>query len=210
MVKKIRRKVKKIAMKASLVSMELEDLTEENKDHKKKLSDDFSDEFDFLEWKRKQAEQAEEPKLPPKPEKTDEDDDLEISKPEAPSEIKKLYRAIATKTHPDKVEDEYYNELFQTAAAAMEEENWMALVEIAGELQLDIDFLSDETCEIIEKSIERNEQQIGAIKNSFSFMWANQKTDKDREIFTLLFYKQFKINAEEFNTWLREHKGKSS
>ena len=190
--------------------MELEDLTEENKDHKKKLSEDFSDEFDFLEWKRKQAEEAEEPKLPPKPEQTDEDDDLEISKPEAPSEIKKLYRAIATKTHPDKVEDEYYNELFQTAAAAMEEENWMALVEIAGELQLDIDFLSDETCEIIEKSIERNEQQIGAIKNSFSFMWANQKTDKDREIFTLLFYKQFKINAEEFNTWLREHKGKSS
>lgn len=190
--------------------MELEDLTEENKDHKKKLSDDFSDEFDFLEWKRKQAEETEEPKLPPKPEQTDEDDDLEISKPEAPSEIKKLYRAIATKTHPDKVEDEYYNELFQTAAAAMEEENWMALVEIAGELQLDIDFLSDETCEIIEKSIERNEQQIGAIKNSFSFMWANQRTDKDREIFTLLFYKQFKINAEEFNTWLREHKGKSS
>ena len=38
MVKKIRRKVKKVAMKASLVSMELEDLNEEDKENKEKLN----------------------------------------------------------------------------------------------------------------------------------------------------------------------------
>lgn len=207
MVKKIRRKVKKIAMKASLVSMELEDLTEENEEHKKKLNKDFSDEFDFLEWKRKQSEESKEAQ----PEvKLPDDEDLEVCKSEPPPEIKKLYRQIALNTHPDKFEDERLNEIFRLAAAAIEEENWMLLVELAGELKLDIDFLSDETCEIIEKSIEKSEQQIGTIKNSFSYMWANQKTDKDRKLFTLLFYKQFKINAEEFNTWLMEHKDKKS
>ena len=54
MVKKIRRKVKKIAMKASLTSMELEDLTEENKEQKKILSEDFKSEFAFIEWKKQQ------------------------------------------------------------------------------------------------------------------------------------------------------------
>ena len=54
MVKKIRRKVKKIAMKASLTSMELEDLTEENKEQKRILSEDFRSEFAFIEWKKQQ------------------------------------------------------------------------------------------------------------------------------------------------------------
>ena len=49
MVKKIRRKVKKVAMKASLVSMELEDIAEENREQKEKLSKDFEDEFAFIE-----------------------------------------------------------------------------------------------------------------------------------------------------------------
>ena len=203
MVKKIRRKVKKIAMKASLVSMELEDLTQENKEQKKKLSIDFSDEFEFLDWKRRQVESAEQPKVAITSEE-------EILKTEAPPEIKKLYRQIALNTHPDKIEDEYLNDIFTQAVAALEQENWMLLVELAGEIKLDINFLSDETCEIIEKSIEKTEAQIGAIRNSFSFMWANQKSEQDRKLFTLLFYKQFKINKDEFDEWLKEHKDKKS
>lgn len=203
MVKKIRRKIKKIAMKASLVSMELEDLTEENEEQKKKLSIDFSDEFEFLDWKRRQVENTQEPKTTISTEE-------KVLKTEAPPEIKKLYRQIALKTHPDKFEDEYLNDIFTQAATAMEQENWMLLVELAGEIKLDIDFLSDETCEIIEKSIEKSEAQISVIRNSFSFLWANQKNEKDRMLFTLLFYKQFKINKDEFDEWVKEHKDKKS
>ena len=53
MVKKIRRKVKKIAMRASLVALELEEVTEENQENQKKLASDFSKEFEFIDWKRK-------------------------------------------------------------------------------------------------------------------------------------------------------------
>jgi len=210
MVKKIRRKVKKIAMRASLVTMELEDLTEENIEQKDKLTKDFEDEFAFIEWKKqeetKQREQEnpeEEPEVPPDI-PLDEDGRVESSvPPDTPDELKKLYRSIAQKTHPDKVQDEELNEIFKLAAEAVEEENWMLLVELAGELRLDIDFLSDETIEIVEESIERNLKQISGIKNSFSYIWSKQKDDKGREIFKALFYKQFRISKEEFEEWLK-------
>ena len=210
MVKKIRRKVKKVAMKASLVSMELEDLTEENKEQKIKLSKDFEDEFAFIEWKRqqekKQREQEspeEEPEVPPDV-PLDEDGRVESSNPpRTPNDLKKLYRSIAQKTHPDKIQDEEMNEIFKHAAEAVDEENWMLLIELAGELRLDIDFLSDETLEIVEQSIKQNQKQISIIKNSFSYMWCNQKDDKGKEIFKALFYKQFNINREEFEKWLK-------
>ncbi len=217
MVKKIRRKVKKIAMKASLVSMELEDITEENKEQKEKLSKDFEEEFAFIEWLRqeemKQKEQEspeEEPEVPPDI-PLDEDGRVESSAPpDTPDELKKLYRSIAQKTHPDKVQDEELNEIFKLAAEAVDEENWMLLVELAGELRLDIDFLSDETLEAVEQSIERNQKQISGIKNSFSYIWSKQKDDKSREIFKALFYKQFRIKKEEFEEWLSSRPNPSS
>ena len=208
MVKKIRRKVKKVTMKASLVKMELEDLAEENEENQKKLASDFSDEFKFLEWKRKSNTNETAP--PEKPLPKDNDKDLDTASYEAPSEIKKLYRTIALKTHPDRIEDEYLNEIFRQAAQAMEEENWMLLVELCGELNLDIDFLSDETCEIIEESISKNSQQIAIIKSSFSYMWAKQGSDKEKDMYTKLFYKQHRINLEEFNEWLAQHKDTES
>ena len=209
MVKKIRRKVKKITMKASLIKMELEDLSEENEENQKKLASDFSDEFKFLEWKRK-SKDAKTPVPPKEPPSKEEDADLDTASYEAPSEIKKLYRAIALKTHPDRIEDEYLNEIFRQAAQAMEDENWMLLVELCGELGLDIDFLSDETCEIIEESISKNSQQIAVIKSSFSYMWAKQRSDKEKDMYTKLFYKQHGIKLEEFNEWLAQHKDTES
>jgi len=204
MVKKIRRKVKKVAMKAALVSMELEDVSEENKEQKKKLNVDFEKEFEFLEWKRLQQTEEELEETPEGEIPFDlPDEDVPSSNtPNAPEELKKLYRSIAQKTHPDKIKDEYLNDIFKQAAEAIEEENWMLLVELAGELRLDIEFLSDETLEIIEQSIQRNEQQIAGIKNSFSYIWSKQRDDKSREIFKSMFYQQFQIKEEEFNKWL--------
>jgi len=191
-------------MKAALVSMELEDVSEENKEQKKKLNVDFEKEFEFLEWKRLQQTEEELEETPEGEIPFDlPDEDVPSSNtPNAPEELKKLYRSIAQKTHPDKIKDEYLNDIFKQAAEAIEEENWMLLVELAGELRLDIEFLSDETLEIIEQSIQRNEQQIAGIKNSFSYIWSKQRDDKSREIFKSMFYQQFQIKEEEFNKWL--------
>ena len=224
MVKKIRRKVKKIAMKASLVSMELEDLTEENEEHKKALAEAFKSEFAFIEWKKQQERQkaeqelqeqeqnsveepeTEEPEIEDETPEEEEEETLEQDKKpsETPSELKKLYRTIAQKTHPDKTTDERLNEIFKLSAEAMQEENWMALVEFAGELNLDIEFLSDETCKAVEDSIDRNQKKISVIKNTFSYIWSCQKDDNDKSIFKSMFYQHFNINAEEYSKWLME------
>ena len=204
MVKKIRRKVKKVAMKASLISMELEDLNEEDKKNKEKLNVDFEKEFEFLEWRRLQQAEEELEETPEceVPFDLPDEDSPSSNAPNAPDEIKKLYRSIAQLTHPDKIKDEHLNDIFKQAAEAIEDENWMLLVELAGELRIDIEFLSDETCEIIEQSIQRNEQQIAGIKNSFSYIWSKQRDDKNRGIFKSMFYQQFQIKEEEFNEWL--------
>ena len=235
MVKKIRRKVKKIAMKASLTSMELEDLTEENKEQKRILSEDFRSEFAFIEWKKQQeiekqisensqAQEVEETssesenagsEKPSECESSQEDNQETIieqkSKPSnIPSELKKLYRSIAQITHPDKIQDNHLNSIFRQAAEAYNEENWMMLVELASELHIDIEYLSDETCEEIEKSISSNQKKIAGIRNTFSYIWANQKDDKGKELFKTMFYQQFKINKEEFEQWLKTKPSLSS
>lgn len=232
MVKKIRRKVKKIAMKASLISMELEDLSEENEEHKKTLAEDFKNEFAFIEWKRQQEKLKQEKELqektqsceeapeteakPEEPESDCSEEDLEDLIEESsetsniPTELKKLYRSIAQKTHPDKTKDERLNEIFKLSADAMAEGNWMALVEFAGELGLNIEFLSEETCEAVEKSIESNEMKIKVIKSTFSYMWGHQKTEQDRQIFKAMFYQQFKINTKEYEEWLNSQESSSS
>lgn len=228
MVKKIRRKVKKIAMKASLVNMELEDLTEENKEHKKILSEDFRNEFAFIEWKKQReieqkkaesSQQQQENDLQDENEKTENNNSSDPephqeeceetiieqkSKPSnIPSELKKLYRSIAQLTHPDKVQDERLNDIFRETAEAYSQENWMLLVEFATELNIDIEYLSDETCEIIEKSISENQKKMLGIKNTFSYIWSQQKDEKGKDIFKSMFYQQFKINKEEFEEWLK-------
>ena len=222
MVKKIRRKVKKIAMKASLISMELEDLTEENKENQKVLTEDFKEEFAFIEWKKQQErlksqqetqeqkqDSEEVPEIEPEepePESLEEEEDIleqDSKSSDTPDELKKLYRTIAQKTHPDKTNDERLNEIFKLSAEAMKEENWMALVEFAGELSLDIEFLSDETCETVEQSIEENQKKISGIKSTFSYIWSRQKDDNDRAIFKSMFYQRFKINEQEFQEWMK-------
>ena len=218
MVKKIRRKVKKIAMKASLVSMELEDIAEENEEHKKVLAEAFKSEFAFIEWKRQQeklkAEQefqeqerdSEEEPEPESPEKDEEEILEQDNKPsDTPDELKKLYRAIAQKTHPDKTTDERLNEIFKLSADAMKEENWMVLVEFAGELNLDIEFLSDETCAKVEESIDRSQKKIVGIKNTFSYIWSRQKNEQDRAMFRTMFYQNFNIDVQEFEEWLKSN-----
>jgi len=218
MVKKIRRKVKKIAMKASLVSMELEDITEENEEHKQTLANDFKKEFAFIEWKRQQEKLKAEQELQEKEQDSEEEpesespeeDEEEIleqdNKPsDTPDELKKLYRAIAQKTHPDKTTDERLNEIFKLSADAMKEENWMALVEFAGELNLDIEFLSDETCAKVEESIDRNQKKIIGIKNTFSYIWSRQKNEQDRGMFKTMFYQNFNINVQEYEEWLKSN-----
>lgn len=236
MVKKIRRKVKKIAMKASLTSMELEDLTEENKEQKKILSEDFKSEFAFIEWKKQQEIEKKIAESSQKQEEetsdSKENESVENNKPSdneppqeecenktieqkskpsnIPSELKKLYRSIAQITHPDKVQDIHLNGIFRQAAEAYNEENWMMLVELASELHIDIEYLSDETCEEIEKSISTNQKKIIGIKNTFSYIWANQKDDKGKELFKTMFYQQFKINKEEFEQWLKTKPSLSS
>ena len=57
-------------------------------------------------------------------------------------DIKKLYRKIVELTHPDKAEDQ--EDIFREATRAYKEENLAMLLEIASELRIKIDELSDD------------------------------------------------------------------
>tara|TARA_Y100000034_G_scaffold127146_1_gene179505 strand:+ start:1432 stop:2145 length:714 start_codon:yes stop_codon:yes gene_type:complete len=112
---------------------------------------------------------------------TDIEPDLDESPPkiDKADELKKLFRRIAERTHPDKVRASgFSNEqvdrlerLFIRAREAHDNENWYTLYSIATELGLDIEDLSDEEIEWIEEDIKKTLAKIAAISNLTAWHW---------------------------------------
>jgi hypothetical protein len=62
-------------------------------------------------------------------------------------EVKKLYRKIATKTHPDKVSVKYLNDLYIKAQVAYEKDDIFTLYLICNDLDIDYEFQEDRLIE---------------------------------------------------------------
>ena len=90
-----------------------------------------------------------------------------------PAKIKKLYKKLAVKTHPDRGGSNYE---FQMVNDAYESNNLMWLLTKAGEygLEYDIDD-SDET--ILSKNLDKLESEIKRMKNTMAWSWGSGNAD---------------------------------
>lgn len=95
-------------------------------------------------------------------------------------DIKKLYRKIVELTHPDKAEDQ--EDIFRKATSAYKEENLAILLEIASELRIKINELSDESMEIVQGNIQVLEIKVEELKQSTAWVWHNCKSDKEKDM----------------------------
>ena len=106
----------------------------------------------------------------PKDEKVDNKDPYEeIQTDIEENTIKKVYRKVAAKTHPDKGGDE---EKFKIAAKANKNKDFGALLELAAELEIDILF-DDELINEMSKQCKAVIENITKMKTTTAWTWVH-------------------------------------
>ncbi len=117
--------------------------------------------------------------------------DDELS-PELKEQIKKLYREIVKKTHPDKVNSEELINIYIASKDAYEKNDVLTLLYYAVKLDIDFEF-GDELFNIINKLIIQKKQNLKDFETSWIWLWykAENKKEKDN-IITLYYLKKYK------------------
>lgn len=113
---------------------------------------------------------------PPKPEQKSEK--VKSAAKERPTNIKKVFKDIAKKTHPDilSVDDdmaERKKELFRQAQEAADESNIGKLHQIALELGISLPDPDEKTIDLLQKSISTTNNKIKELKKTFIWLWYN-------------------------------------
>lgn len=99
------------------------------------------------------------------------------------ADLKKIVKKIAFKTHPDrtaKLSDEiraYYEKLYRDAMSASKDADEGRIIEIALELEIDIELDESKHSQPLEDLTSRLESQINNIKKSPELIWTNYNND---------------------------------
>jgi len=103
-------------------------------------------------------------------------------------DLKKLYRKIAEKTHPDKVGSNQYVTIFSDSAAAYATNDLAKLMQIAGGINIEIIELSPESIKLVENNIKEIAEAIYHKKQTTAWAWSQSTTgeEKDRIVKNIL------------------------
>jgi len=96
---------------------------------------------------------------------------------EAPESIKKIFKEIAKKTHPDLTGEEN-SEIFQKAQSAVDEHSYSEILQIAKELDIPPPEPTEEDIRLLEKEVGLVSIQVRKIKETYAWTWYNAS---DRE-----------------------------
>lgn len=103
--------------------------------------------------------------------------------------VKKLYRDIVKKTHPDKTNSEYLINYYMKATVAADDYNLMELFIICNELLIEFDLdLEDKTT--LTTLIEMKKNELKSIESSFIWMYYISKTEEEKNKLIELFVKK--------------------
>lgn len=103
-------------------------------------------------------------------------------------DLRKLFKKIALKTHPDKLLDldedeaEHLTELYKDAAAAAEVGDGMALLEIAYELGIKVKIDPEKESEWLKRKIETLKQTVTEMKNTAEWIWGHSDGDERNRV----------------------------
>ena len=106
--------------------------------------------------------------------------------------MKKVYRKVANKVHPDKKGGD--EEMFKIAAKANKNKDFGALLEMADELEIDIE-LSNELINEMTKQCTAVIQNITSMKTTTAWTWAHSKP-QERESLRLYILETLKPPTE--------------
>lgn len=103
--------------------------------------------------------------------------------------VKKLYREIVKKTHPDKTNSEDLINLYMKATIASDDYNLFELFIICIELNIDIDIdINDK--DTLTVLIEMKKNELKSIESSFIWLYHTSKTEEEKNKLVELFVKK--------------------
>ena len=129
------------------------------------------------ESQQPQQEESEFTEEPTEHENTKEDPESSPGQPKS-SELKKMYKTIARKTHPDTCQDasEFEKErkafLFNLAKQAYEENDFSGLIEVYKELDIELPDLPDNAVIEMEQQVIALQNEIHGLHSTYVWSWA--------------------------------------
>ena len=86
------------------------------------------------------------------------------------------------KTHPDRTKDESMVDLFDTATKAMNENDWMGILNIAIILDIKTPELTEELRQKIQENILETNSKVKSLQNTAAWVWANTAEQNKNKI----------------------------
>jgi hypothetical protein len=93
--------------------------------------------------------------------------------------IKKIYREIAKKTHPDKVDDKTLNNLYIKATSSYEKNDIIEIYAICDILGI-VHEMSENDCVLIRAKIETMRQSIKFMESTYTWKWHHSDDDSEK------------------------------
>jgi len=173
---------KKIKMEMKLSNHLLKESEELFDIYEQLFKEDFSKEISFMS--HKDAEKIEKDKMKNPLDFIEEVEEVVEESNERDPELYKIYKKIVMKTHPDRTKDESMVDLFDTATKAMNENDWMGILNIAIILDIKTPELTEELRQKIQENILETNSKVKSLQNTAAWVWANtaeQNKDKIRK-----------------------------
>ena len=114
------------------------------------------------------------------------EDVKQLEKRGKPEEISKIFKQIATKTHPDKYANAEKTvqmtnkQVFLKAKKAAEESNYFKLQQIARRMGLDLPEPSPKQLKLMQEEARRVKSKVKGIQNTAAWMWYDLEDEKER------------------------------
>jgi len=112
------------------------------------------------------------------------DEDEEQESPERDAALKKLFRKIVVKCHPDRMPSDLSEvrtleliDLYEKAVEAHRDQNWALMVIVAIKLEIDLPEEAEEKISEIEKDVEDLENKISSATASIAWQWYHSEEE---------------------------------
>ena len=113
-----------------------------------------------------------------------EDDDLPK---ETKDRIKKLFREIVKKTHPDKTKSEDLIDIYIKSKEAYESNDILKLAYYANKVDINVE-LSDMEIQLLNDLIIYKKEELSEIEKSWLWKWYKANTETEKDIIIKMFY----------------------
>jgi len=100
--------------------------------------------------------------------------------------LKKIYKEIVKKTHPDKIDSEKYLEMYITSKKAFEENNIIDLYSICIDLEINFEY-DDTDIQSMLNIIDSKKSKLKNLESSYLWLWVHSPNDIEKEKIVNLF-----------------------